>query len=243
MIAVTEFIAKVRIPLEQHWGYIWGTWGRLWTDALQKAYSEPTRKNWQKTKAYGQQWVGHIVADCSGLVRWACNELGESVAHSSHYLYTDYCRKKGQLVKGLRQDGTQPRAGSLVFLTNAEKRKHHVGVYVGNNVVIEAKGTQWGVITSELSHWDSWGELKCISYNEETPVKPPETDTKIRQAIAVNPGSYLNLRQQPTKASRALAHIPKGAKVIVLNTNNTDWWKVKYQNTIGYAASQYLELI
>lgn len=245
MIAVKSFIEKVYIPLQQHWGYIWGMWGRMWTATLQKAYSQPSHKNWQKTKAYGSQWIGRRVADCSGLIRWACNELGEQVSHSSHYLYTDYCRKKGKLNGGLRADGTKPLDGSLVFLTNAEGRKHHVGVYVGNDTVIEAKGTKFGVVTSKLSHWDSWGELKCVAYNESlpAPVEPSLPVNEYKEAITINPGKYLNLRQQPTKSSTSLAHIPQNTKVLVLDMSNPEWWKVQYNNQIGYAMSQYLKLL
>lgn len=240
MINVKDFLQKVKIPLQQQWGYIYGTWGRIWTAQLQRAYSQPSKTNWKKTKQYGSKWIGRMVTDCSGLVRWACYQLGEVVAHHSHYLYTDYCRNKGKLVKGLRADGTQPLAGSLVFLTNAEGRKHHVGVYCGNNVVIEAKGTQWGVVTSQLSHWDAWGELKCVSYtNQDKPQEPVVIGQ--HYAITTNPGSYLNLREKPNKASKSIAKIPKGTKVIVINKDNKDWWKIKYGNYIGYAASQYLE--
>lgn len=239
MINVKNFLQKVQIPLQQQWGYIYGTWGRVWTAQLQRIYSQPSKTNWKKTKQYGSKWIGRIVTDCSGLVRWACHQLGESVAHHSHYLYTDYCRNKGKLTKGLRADGTQPLAGSLVFLTNNEGRKHHVGVYCGNNIVIEAKGTQWGVVTSQLAHWDAWGELKCINYKNE--IQPSAPITNEHYAITTNPGSYLNLRAEPTKKSQSIAQIPKGAKVIVINKNNKDWWKISYNGHVGYAASQYLK--
>ena len=34
--------------------------------------------------------------------------------------------------------------------------------------MIEAKGTQYGVVTSKLSHWDEWGELKDVNYSGVT---------------------------------------------------------------------------
>ena len=239
MINVKDFIQKIRIPLQQQWGYIYGTWGRIWTSQLQRAYSQPSKTNWKKTKQYGSKWIGRMVTDCSGLVRWACNQLGEVVAHHSHYLYTDYCRNKGKLRNGLRADGTQPLPGSLVFLTNNEGRKHHVGVYCGDNVVIQAKGTEWGVVTSQLAHWDAWGELKCVSYNNS--VAEPQEEVGVQYAITTNPNSYLNLRVEPTKKSKAITQIPKGEKVIVINKDNPEWWNIKYNGHVGYAASQYLK--
>lgn len=239
MITVISFIKYIYIPLNQQWGYIYGTCGQTWTAELQKAYSQPSKTNWKKTKQYGSKWIGRRVTDCSGLVRWACLQLGESVAHHSHYLYTDYCRKKGKLNNGLRADGTEPLAGSLVFLVNEQGRKHHVGVYVGNDVVIEAKGTQYGVVTSNLAHWDAWGELKCINYSGQE--QPQEEIINKPTAITTNPGSYLNLRAQPKKASQSLAQIPRGATVTIINQDNPEWWKIEYKGKVGYAASQYLK--
>ena len=238
MINVKDFLQKIQIPLMQQWGYIYGTSGIMWTASLQKAYSQPSRTNWKKTKAYGSKWIGRMVTDCSGLIRWACLQLGEKVAHHSHYLYTDYCRNKGKLVNGSRADGTQPLVGSLVFLTNQEGRKHHVGVYIGEGIVEEAKGTQYGVVTSQLSHWDAWGQLKCISYDNKAEEKPQEV---VKYAITTNPGSYLNLREKPDKKSQSIAHIPSNTKVVLLEKTNQKWWKVKYNGHTGYAAKQYLK--
>lgn len=240
MINADIFLQKIRIPLEQQWGYIYGTRGQTWTQKLQVEYSKSTHTNWKKTRAYGSQWIGRRVTDCSGLIFWACKQLGENVAHHSHYLYTDYCRNKGKLNNGLRADGTQPRPGSLVFLVNAQGRKHHVGVYCGNNVVIEAKGTQWGVVTSELSHWDAWGELKCIDYNNNSDnILQPDNATQ--QARTINPGSYLNLRNGPDTEYQSIARIPKGATVIIINKFNKEWWQIKYNNITGYVMRQYLQ--
>lgn len=244
MIKVSTFITQVQIPLNQHWGYIYGNWYTYWTAAKQSAAVAQKRKNWQKTKAYGSQWIGHIVTDCSGLVRWACNQLGEKVAHHSHYLYTDYCRNKGKLINGRRADGTLPRAGSLVFLTNAEGKKHHVGVYIGDDTVIQAKGTQWGVVTSKLSHWDSWGQLKCIDYEEKQVIPEPTPAPAAKQyAKAVNPGSWLRIRQGPNSSAQIVGRMPRGATVIVLDKNNAEWWHIQYENIVGYSASQFLEIV
>ena len=240
MINAQDFIQKVRIPLQQQWGYIYGTWGRMWTAALQQAFSQPTRTNWKKTKMYGSKWIGRMVTDCSGLVRWACHQLGEEVAHQSHYLYTDYCRNKGKLVNGLRADGTEPLTGSLVFLVNAQGRKHHVGVYVGDNIVIEAKGTQYGVVTSQLAHWNAWGELNCVSYTNDAPPAPIDNAT---YAIAVNPGKYLNMRAEPNLKGARVATIPQGQRVKVLEQTNNEWWKVEYAGHVGYSMCKYLKII
>lgn len=41
---------------------------------------------------------------------------------------------------------------------------HHVGLSIGDGTVIEAKGTINGVVTSKVSTWNAWGELKGVDY-------------------------------------------------------------------------------
>ena len=73
-------------------------------------------------------------------------------------------------------------------------------------------------------------------------MKVEETDVYY-YAKAVNPGSYLNLRESASAASKSIAHIPRGEKVIVLEAGETEWWRVSYHGIAGYAMSKYLELV
>ena len=161
MVKAAAFVEKVRIPLDAHWGYIYGTWGEIWTEAKQKRATRPM------TIQYGSQWIGRMVTDCSGLLRWALKQLGEDILHHARYQYTDCCRKGGQLINGARADGQPIKPGTAVFLKGSKDKIHHVGVYVGDGICIEAKGTITGVTTSRLDHWDHWGELKVVDYSEE----------------------------------------------------------------------------
>lgn len=62
-------------------------------------------------------------------------------------------------------------------------------------------------------------------------------------AVAINPGTYLNLRTGPGTNYASIAKIPKGSIVLVLDDSNPEWWKVTFQGYTGYAMSQYLERI
>ena len=42
-----------------------------------------------------------------------------------------------------------------------------MGLFIGDDTVIEAKGTAYGIVTSKLSHWDEWGELNGVDYTNE----------------------------------------------------------------------------
>lgn len=169
-IKATDLIDKFKYALENGWGYIYGTSGQRWTQARQDAATRP------QTISYGQQWVGHIVADCSGLLVWAFKQLGESIYHGSNTIWKSYCSKQGKLQNGQRCDGIALRPGTAVFLLD-DSGRHHIGLYIGDNTCIEAKGTKWGVTTSKPDHWDEWGELSQVDYSmypeEVIPVTKP----------------------------------------------------------------------
>lgn len=159
MISAEALIEKFQYALDNDWGYIWGTAGDLWTEAKQKAATR------EQTQLYGRKWVGHYVADCSGLFTWAFKKLGGYMYHGSNTMYKSYCTAKGTLSKGKRTDGQTLKPGTAVF-TGTEDNHGHVGLYIGDGYVIEAKGTQAGVIRSKASDkkWTYWGELKGVNY-------------------------------------------------------------------------------
>lgn len=158
MIKANELCDKFMYALDNHWGYIWGKSGQIWTQAQQDAATRP------QTISYGKQWIGHHVADCSGMFVWAYKQLGGSIYHGSNTIWNKYCSKQGKLQNGQRCDGIALRPGTAVFLLN-DTGRHHIGLYVGGGVCIEAKGTKWGVVTSASNHWDEWGELADVDYS------------------------------------------------------------------------------
>lgn len=173
-IKASDLIAKFQQALDEKWGYIYGESGEIWTEQKQN------RATRQQTIEYGRKWIGKRVADCSGLFSWAFRQLGGYMYHGSNTMYKSYCTKKGKLSAGA---GLKP--GTAVF-TGTETEHGHVGLYIGGGDVIEAAGTQQGVIKSKLSNkkWTYWGELKGVDYGETeaaTPASPPLTAPTLRK--------------------------------------------------------------
>lgn len=153
-IKASALIDIFRQALEEEWGYIWGKSGQTWTQASQNAATR------DMTVRYGQKWVGRRVADCSGLFVWAFKQLGGSIYHGSNTMWKKYTTVKGTLT------GTMSiRPGTAVFTVGSDGVRGHVGLYVGGGICIEAKGTAYGVVTSQLSRWDEWGELVGVEYD------------------------------------------------------------------------------
>lgn len=175
MITTDALIKKFQYALDNKFGYIYGASGGVWTAAKQAAATR------EQTIKYGAQWIGHHVADCSGLFSWAFKQLGGTMYHGSNTMWLKWCTSKGELRNGKRTDGKPLLPGTAVFTYDKEKdNRGHVGLYIGNGYVIEAAGTKSGVIKSKvtLSKWVEWGELKGVDYGASEPISEPADEPK-----------------------------------------------------------------
>lgn len=182
-ITPASLIDKFSYALSNKWGYIWGTAGVEWTQAKQDALDRTTDSDRATSRKYGAKWIGHMVADCSGLFSWAFKQLGSYMYHGSNTMWNKYCTAKGKLVKGKRDDGAALKPGTAVFTYKADTGiRGHVGLYVGDNTVIEAAGTVSGVTTTKItnSKWNEWGELKYVDYSDNTVSEVKETARLLR---------------------------------------------------------------
>ena len=203
MITTQSLIAKFQQALDEKWGYIWGTAGVQWTAARQKELEKTTDSDRAQGRKYGSKWIGHKVADCSGLFAWVFKQLGGYMYHGSDTMYRKYCAQKGKLNKGKRTDNAILKPGAAVFGWNGKKYSH-VGLYVGDGIVIEAMGTINGVTTSKVTagKWTHWGEMTGVAYgntgneqlimnNEQLSVteKDPPCDVILSEAAGEVEGS------------------------------------------------------
>ena len=173
MITATALIEKFKYALDNKWGYIWGTRGIEWTKARQEALEKTTDADRANGRKYGAKWIGHMVADCSGLFTWAFAKLGGEMYHGSNTMYLRWCVEHGELKKGVRSDGKTLKPGTAVFVWNGSTYSH-VGLFIGDGTVIEAANTQKGVIASSVkdSKWSHWGELKGVSFDGQPSQEP-----------------------------------------------------------------------
>jgi len=151
--------------------------------------------------------------------------------HGSNTMWNKYCTSKGKLSKGKRTDGEVLKPGTAVFVLKGETDRSHVGLYIGNGLVIEASGTKVGVITTKItnSKWAEWGELKGIAYTSSSGTakkeEKPVSENTIGSAI-VN-AERVALRKEPSTASSVLTRVDKGERVQLL-PNPTEWLRVSY---------------
>ncbi len=166
MIKAIKLSDYAKEALADNWGYIWGTSGVLWTAAKQKALEKTTDSDRANSRKYGSQWIGHMVADCSGLISGFFSRNKGKMVHGSDTMFRNWCQARGTLQGGKRTDGKLLQPGTAVFNYDTVKGKYyHVGVFIGDGLVIEAMGAQHGVTTSKITRWGYWGELKGLDYS------------------------------------------------------------------------------
>ena len=150
------------------WGYVWGTYGQVLTRSLYDAKAEQYP---DEVGGYAdfikEHWVGGRTADCVGLIKgygWLDGETMEIQYGSNgmpdigaNEMYYNAVRK------GAIQ--TMPDTPGL-----AVWKPGHIGVYIGNGEVIEAMGTKYGVVKTQLEGrgWTHWLKIPYINYIEET---------------------------------------------------------------------------
>ena len=205
LITTQALIEKFKEALDDGWGYIWGTSGKMWTAADQKKLEETTDSDRANSRKYGSKWIGRRVADCSGLFSWAFKMLGGSIYHGSNTIWDRYCSAKGELVDGKRDDGKELLPGTAVFTYNKTKKKRgHIGLYIGGGWVIEARGAKYGVVKTKLKDrpWVEWGELKGVDYAgapadpvQPEPVKPESAEEEYPTIRKGSKGKWVTLAQ------------------------------------------------
>ena len=236
-IKASDLIAKFQYALNNGWGYIWGTAGVLWTQAKQDALNKTTDEARANSRKYGSQWIGHYVADCSGLFSWAFKELGGYMYHGSNTMWDSYCTAKGKLKNGKRTDGQELKPGTAIFTYNKETGKRgHVGLYIGEGWVIEAQGAKAGVVKSKLTlaKWVEWGELKGVDFDGG--------DVPVPEGYAEVTGKRVALRTAPTTQASIITRVDTGSLVKIETPPPSEWEYVSFKGKIGYMMKKFLKV-
>lgn len=175
-------VEHCHMALNEGFGYVWGCFGQVLTPALliQKLKQYPSGVGNYET-FIRQNWLNKRSVDCIGLIKsylWWNNgnvKYNPSQDKNADGMFA-IAKEKGPI-------NTIPEIpGVLVW------RKGHIGVYIGNGEVIEARGTKYGVKKYKLKDrtFTHWLECPYINYiREEVIIKPnkPLSTDKVRVSI------------------------------------------------------------
>lgn len=154
--------------------YWYGTFGQA---ASKPLYSEKKR---QYPTYYRWEYDSEIakVHDCVGLVKgylWCDSPEDNTPVYDATQDISangmrDACTKLGTMAS------IPETPGVLVF------KDGHIGVYIGNGFVVEARGHDYGVVKTKLEErdWKMWGYCPFIDYEElAEPEKEKENTTTV----------------------------------------------------------------
>jgi cell wall-associated NlpC family hydrolase len=163
---VSSITSKVDCP------YVWGTQGEILTQSLvDNLISTFGSEHYDNYKAK----LGQQCFDCSGLVVWALrsmNIIPKSADHSAAGLYEKLCFPINK---------EELRAGDLVFRSSSGNI-NHVGIYIGNNEVVHAKGKKYGVVRETLPNsFNLFGRLKSLSDGEYVSFEVPASSLNVNR--------------------------------------------------------------
>lgn len=162
-----DLVAYAIHAWESGWGYVWGTYGNVLTESLldYKVEQYPDGVgNLEDT--IREKWLGGRTTDCVGLIkgygwldpetlsiRYGTNGMPDIGADSMY---------KNAVTKG--DMASMPDTPGLAVWCSG-----HIGVYIGNGEVIEAMGTSYGVVKTQLDerNWTAWLEIPYIQYSKE----------------------------------------------------------------------------
>lgn len=158
---------------ENNWGYVWGTYGNVLTQSLfdykLKQYPEGVGDYEDFIR---ENWLGRRTADCIGLLKgYAWLDTTDMTIGYAENGAPDY--GANQMYQYVKESGTAGGDyGGMASLPEIPGlmlwKEGHAGVYIGGGYAIEAMGTQYGVVKTEVDGrgWEGWGKLPFLEYQE-----------------------------------------------------------------------------
>lgn len=162
----TDLVIWARQAYENGWGYVYGTYGNILTEELLQDRASMFGEHVTGFEDFiRENWMRRRTADCVGLIKgygWYNPDSGEIVVGTNGMAdVTANGMFDAATVKGTID--TIPETPGLAVWQDG-----HIGIYIGNGEVIEAMGTEQGVVKTTLqSGWTHWLEIPYISYPVE----------------------------------------------------------------------------
>lgn len=89
---------------------------------------------------------------------------------------------------------------------------------------------------------ESETESESESETESETESENQTEEPVKIYVKVISNRNLNLRKEPNTTSDILASLPNGTKLMVVEELD-GWFKVKYEDHVGYVSSQYVKIV
>lgn len=225
--------------------YVYGATGQTCTPSYRKArmeqypsYANAIKNNCPAIKSgsgscTGCKYKGRKAYDCAQLSRYAAKAGGLTLPSGASSQW-----KRGDWAVTGTID-TLPK-GSVCFVYLEREGSNpmgHVGVYMGDGTVVDARGHASGAVHRALSDvgWTHWGMLN----GQEIDASMPAETTAQMYTVT---GSRLALRSDMSTSSAVLLRMDTGT-IVTGEAAGAKWCRVSYAGKTGYAMAKHLRAV
>jgi uncharacterized protein YgiM (DUF1202 family) len=191
-------------------------------------------------KPYVYAGAGPNSFDCSGLVYYCVLQVtGQSISHASRTQYT--------LGTAVAVSDLKP-GDILCFNSLGNGYCEHVGIYLGNNKMVNALNVDKGVIISDItsSYWQGiyMGARRLFPYSG-TPTPPPTSVPKFQINDTVRVIEALNMRSSASISASVVATLAASTTGTVLagptSADGYQWYRIQTASGTGWGAQDWLQ--
>lgn len=218
-------------------GYVYGATGWVCSPKRRQQQAEQYPKYEENIMGICAKWDGKECFDCAQFIRRALESVGVTGVPSgatSQWRKTSLWSEMGTI-------DTLPQDGLVALCRESPKGSEtmqHIGWRMSDGNVIDARSSSRGVIVSRLEsyNWTHW--MRPIIGSSDT--EPERNDTEmLYKAVVTTESGSLNVRQSP-KTGHILGRVPRRATVEVLTEPKDGWCRIRYNDLLGYASTEFL---
>lgn len=149
--------------------YWYGTFGQISNEELYNRKKKQYPSYYTATDFESQ--FGRKVHDCVGLIKgYLLSDDSGNLTSFSKETFRKYDKNVSGMLQNCSINGFLNLMPEKVGLILFNKNYTHVGIYIGNGEVIEARGHKYGVVKTNIKdrNWYKWGALDWLEYVDET---------------------------------------------------------------------------
>lgn len=235
-------------------GYCYGSSGEICSLSRRQQWAEWNPSQRENLLGVCSKWDGKRVWDCSGLFRGAWRALWKYRSGGATTIYNTWCSEKGHIdasfvydnlcaQKGEIAAGTMPNVPGVLLFRGDEKTKQHIGLYLGDGTVVDARGSKQGVLHTKFQDgytWTHWGLAEDVDYEGILP-HPEEVPALWSGRVKTRTGNGISLWPAPNNTGKAIIKITESATVdIMSDLPDGGYIEARYGHMTGYVNLQYI---
>lgn len=222
-------------------GYVYGATGWVCSPSRRNQQAVQYPEHAENILGVCAKWDGKECYDCAQLIRRALESVGVTGVPSgatSQWRKTSLWSESGTI-------DTLPPDGLVALSRESPKGSgtmQHIGWRMSDGNVIDARSSSKGVIISrpESYAWTHW--MRPLLPNDTDNERNDTDMSALYKAVVATDSDPLRVREW-AKTGTIIGHVPKGKHVYVLTEPKDGWCRIRYNELVGYASSDYLEIV